>query len=157
MLTIGDLTGLATTINVSEININRIKVGAPVKITGDAFPGITLDGKVVTVSSQANPGTGDQASISLFAVQIKVPSITEKQRQTIKVGMTAKVEIDIKKPPQILLPINAVTQREQKTYVTVIDKDGKHKQVEVTTGETTTTDVTILKGLSVGDRVVVND
>nr|MCH9769409.1 efflux RND transporter periplasmic adaptor subunit [Gammaproteobacteria bacterium] len=50
LLTIGDLSGLASTIQVGEININRIHKGMNVTITGDAFPGITLKGKITLVS-----------------------------------------------------------------------------------------------------------
>lgn len=157
MLTIGDLSGYSTTINVSEININRINTGNPVTVTGDAFPGITLDGYISTVSSQANPGSGDQGSVSLFACTVIIPNVSEKLRDVIRVGMSANIEIDLKDKPRIQLPIKAVTIIQEKSYVTKVEKDGTYTKVPVVTGETTETQVIILKGLEPGDKVVVHD
>ncbi len=157
MLSIGDLGGLSVKIEVSEVNINRIKAGMKVTITGDAFPGINLHGKVTSVSSQANPSTGG-SNTSMFNVVIQVAEITNKQRDIIHVGMTAKVQIDIKEKSRILLPIKAIFQTNGKSMVTIVDQSGQRKNISVITGETTPQGlVTIISGVKAGDKVVVND
>lgn len=158
MFNIGDKSGFSAKIAVSEIDIVRIKEGMKAKVTGDAFPNTTLNGVVTDVASQANPQEGGNGqSLSQFNVNIKIPDISEYQRQIIHVGMTAKIEIDIQETPQIMLPIEAVSHSNGQTVVTVQDAAGHRKQVIVVTGETTPTQVSILKGLKPGDKVVVDD
>ena len=74
---------------------------------------------------------------------------------TIRVGMTAKFEIDIKSTPRIMLPINAVFQQNDENRVTIMDANNKEKNVSVVTGETTPTQVVIISGIQAGEKVVV--
>ena len=160
MLTIGDLSGLSVQVKVSEINVNRIKPGMSVIVTGDAFPDIKLKGKVMAVASQADPDQsgGGAGSLSMFNISIKIAKITVKQRKVIHVGMTAKIEIDIKKSPRIMLPIKAVIRKKGQNTVTVVGALGARKSVIVQVGETTPDGkIAILKGLKSGDKVVVHD
>lgn len=155
LLSIGDLSGFSLKINVSEISINLIKPNLTAQITGSAFPGIVLPGYVASVASQANPQSGGESSLGMFEVIIKVPQVTEAQLRTIRVGMSAAVELNISEAPQIFLPIAAVYQKNGKNKVTVLDRSGKRREVEVITGKTTLTEVAIAKGIAPGDRVVV--
>lgn len=159
ILSIGDLSGFSATLQVSEININKVKVGQKAQVTGDAFPGMVLNGVVTSVASQANPDQGSgNSALSLFNIIVEIPKVTDQQRQIIHVGMTANIEIDIQNPPHILLPITAVTEKNGQSIVTVIDeKTGAEREVPVVTGDTTITDVTIIKGIKPGDRVVIHD
>ena len=161
ILSIGDLSGFSATLQVSEININRLKPGLKVVVTGDAFPGITLHGSVRSVARQANPsqsGGGGGSSLSMFNIEVAIPNITKAERASIHVGMTADFEIDIKSPAKILLPIKAVFQKDGQSMVTIIDaKTGQQKTVPVITGDTTLTDVSIVKGVKPGDKVVIHD
>lgn len=155
MLTLGDMSGLTVKVQVSEININKIKTGMPVTITGDAFPATTLKGQVFSVSSQAQQSQ-DSSGLSKFDVVVKVPKITPEQAKILHVGMSARVEVAIKQSPRILLPISAITfnQAGQPT-VTLQTNTGQKKVVVVQTGRTTATDIAIRSGVKVGDKVIV--
>src|SRR3989344_3806694 len=49
-----------------EVNINRIKPGARVTVTGIAFPGVTLQGEVSSVASQAQSASeGGSSGLSM--------------------------------------------------------------------------------------------
>lgn len=158
LLSIGDLSGLSVQVLVSEININRVKSGMKATITGDAFPGIALTGRVTIVSSQANPAQGDSASLSLFNVMVEIPKLTPAQRSKIHVGMTAKVDIVIPEKPQILIPLVAVKTEGNTSQVMVLSSTGKRRAVTVITGATTPDGrVVIVHGLTVGDRIVWDD
>lgn len=154
IVSIGDLSGFSMKINVSEININLIKKGAPAIITGDAFPGISLKGSVVSVAAQANPQS-NETGLGMFDVKIKIPNLTTEQKQVIHVGMSAKAQLNIEETPQILLPIKAVFTQNGQRMVTIIDKSGQRQNKAVVTGKTTLTDVAIVSGISPGDKVVV--
>jgi HlyD family secretion protein len=155
ILSVGDLSGFSMKVNVSEISINLIKKDLPAKITGSAFPGITLNGYVSSVASQSNPTEGGEGGLGMFEVRVNIPDVSPEQRRIIRVGMSGTVELDIPEPPQIFLPIRAVFQKDNKTMVTVVDKDGQRRDVVVITGKTTLTEVAIVKGISPGDQVVV--
>lgn len=157
ILSIGDLDGFSIDTQVNEVNVNSVHQDMKAIITGDAFPGIALDGVVKYVASQAQPNQGDQSSGSVFKVSIIVPKVTESDLQYIHVGMTAKVDLPIEGKPEIMLPINAVFNKEGVSYVTVVDSNGTRKDVQVITGNTTPTNVVIVQGVSDGQKVVVRD
>ncbi len=157
ILNVGDLNGLSTKVQVSEININRIKVGQKAVITGNAYPGLQLNGMVSSVAAQAeSAGADSSASGGVFDVLVKIPTVTKKQLQVIKVGMSANIDILIQNPPQIMVPIQAVEEKNAKSYVTVVNGSGQKKSVAVVTGHTTIDQVVIVKGLKTGDRVLVS-
>lgn len=155
ILSIGNLSGFAVSLDVSEVDINRLQVGQKALVTGDGFPGVELQGSVDSVSSQADPNAqGGDSGLSMFAVGVKVPKVTDKDRHVVRVGMTSKVEIEITTKPEIQIPINAVSTKGGKTQVQVL-KNGQPVWEPVMTGSTTIDKVTILNGLSTGDKVVV--
>ncbi len=155
LLMVGDMSGLAIDIKVNEIHINEIKVGQTATVTGDAFPGITLQGKVAHINQQA---TSDQSSgAATFPVRIIVNEITAAQRKVIHVGMSAKIDLEIKQPATIKVPLAAVFTKNDQTFVKVIDKkSGKLINKPVTTGATDLDSVEINEGLNPGDKVITN-
>ncbi|MCH9644541.1 MAG: HlyD family efflux transporter periplasmic adaptor subunit [Gammaproteobacteria bacterium] len=157
ILNIGDMSGLMMSFLVSEIDVNRLKVGMAATVTGSAFPNITLKGKISSVSFQAQPNQGGDSGVSMFNVEVEVPHISVAQAKTIHVGMTGMVTINIVGKPSIMLPVAAVTQKNGLSYVTRVNANGQQKQVRVVTGNTTLNDVIILQGVQAGDKVVVHD
>lgn len=155
LVTIGDLTGISTTVQVSEMAVNQIKTGAAVVVTLDALPQITLQGQVKSVGAQAQASQDGQGGLATFPVAVIVPKLTPKEMDLIRVGMTTKIQITIQNPPAIMIPIAAIKTRGQAAYVTIIGPDGKHQDVPVQTGSTTLDSVAITQGLKPGDQVVV--
>jgi HlyD family secretion protein len=154
LLAIGDLSGLALYINVNEININDIKPGQNVTITGVAFPSITLHGQVKEVEIQAKNSGG--SGLPTFPVKIQVPSISSEDLKMIHMGMSAEIRLIIERPPSIKVPINALMQQGNITYAKLVDPSTEQiQQVEVVTGNTSMNDVTIVKGLKSGDKLVL--
>lgn len=155
LVTIGNLNGLAITANVTENDINNIKPGRTVMLSFQSDLEMELRGKIISVAKQAK--NTDNTSFSTFPVVIQVPSLTPAQIQKIRVGMNAKLDILIEQPPTIKIPITAVTEKDHRFYVNTILDDGKIISKEVITGTTSQYEVTILKGLNKGDRIVTND
>ena len=155
ILNIGDMSGLLFDFTVSEININKMKVGMPATVTSTAFPGLVLKGEVTAVSLQAESDQNVSGAVSMFKVTVKVPKILDEQKKIIHVGMSAKVQIDINDAPAVMLPIDAVSESDGASLVTILDANGNKKQVKVTTGKTTQDKVVITSGVHVGDKVVV--
>ena len=148
---IGDVSGLTIHINVNEFNVNQLKVGQKVSVTGTAFPQFTLDGKIASVDRQ---GQVSQGSVSLFPVEVIVPNLTAEQQAVIHMGMSAKVEIMISTEPVISVPIAAVFEKNGISYVKM-KKNFKTEDVQVKTGQTTENSVVIETNVKPGDKLVI--
>jgi HlyD family secretion protein len=148
---IGDVSGLMIHINVNELNVNQLKIGQKVKITGPGFPDIELQGEISSIDRQ---GEVTQGGMPLFPVDILVPKLTEMQQKIIHIGMSAKVEIQTEDETVITVPLSAVNDKNGVSYVTVI-KNGKIKEIPVKTGKTTQDSVVIMSNLNPGDQVVI--
>lgn len=149
---IGDVTGLAIHINVNEFNINQLKVGQKVKVTGAAFPDFILSGEISGIDHQAQSASNGAPT---FPVEVVVPTLTSKQQELIHMGMSAKVEINIEGDPQITVPIVAVTEKNGQAFVNLIDsKTKKIREIPVKTGQTTADSVVIASNIKEGDQIV---
>lgn len=154
LFNLGDMSGISTTINVSETDINQIIPGQAALLTSWALPGLVLHGTVTNVARQALANSGQNAAS--FPVQIIIPTINDAQRALVRIGMTAKVDIEIQHAPHIKIPISAVSEKNGHNIVTVVDPNtGAKREVIVSTGTTDLTEVVIVSGLKTGDNIVV--
>ncbi len=159
VLSIGDTEGISVSAEVDETEIMKIKKDQEVTITGDAFPGTTLKGKVYHLSSQAGGKAGDSGSrkTASFEITTVVDKLSRGQSEMLRLGMSANLTILIlNKPNTILIPIRAVQTEGPERVVTVKDKQTKApKKVKVETGITTLDSVEIVKGLQAGDEILL--
>ena len=153
LLTVGDFSGLKVGVDVSEVSINKLHPGQTAEVTGPAFPGITLAGKVATISYQAKSG-GYSGSLPQFPITITVPKLTAAQQKLIHAGMTAQVKISLNNGAQIQVPLAAVSTALGKTTVQKVVQ-GKLVVTPVVTGNTTLKLVTIVKGVTAGDKIAL--
>jgi multidrug efflux pump subunit AcrA (membrane-fusion protein) len=150
---IGEMNGLSIQIKVNELTINQLKVGQKVKVTGIAFPDEVLNGEISRVDRQGESSNG---GIPNFTVQVIVPKLTVVQRNTIHVGMTAKIEIAVSEKPNMMIPIAAIFEENGLSCVNVMDSRGKIKKTVIKTGKTTLDSAVVLSGLRLGDKIVVS-
>ena len=154
LVTIGNLQSITVAVKVNEVNVNQIKTGQDVTITGVAFPDINLTGKVSSVDAQASSEANE---LPAFAVHMLVPGLTIEQRGTIRVGMSATVALNLGGPVVIMVPINAVKPGANGTVVKLVGKFGKITEVPVVTGATSEDSVEIKSGLKPGDKIAVEE
>ena len=74
------------TTDLSEIDVARVQVGNPVKITFDALPEVNVTGKVARISPKAAQGAG---------VNYKVEIEFDEMPEALRWGMTAFVDIEV--------------------------------------------------------------
>lgn len=87
ILLLADLGHLQVeTTDLNEIDAARVKPGAPVTVTFDALPGVSVQGKVKSIAPKASEGSG----VNYTAV-IELDEIPDLLRW----GMTAFVDIDV--------------------------------------------------------------
>ena len=154
LLTIGDLTGISIASKADEIDIGAIRKGLPVRISGDGFQGITLDGIITHVSSEASTG-----STPWFQLSAQVPELTAEQRKVLRLGMSARLDVlTYEKKDALLVPLGAVDSSADPPLVRVRAPGGDAvREVPVKTGVTTFDSVEILDGLEAGAIVLVAD
>lgn len=153
LLSVASLEGLSITAKVDELDINNLKVGQRVQVSGDAFPGITLNGEVAHISSQA---LTDGGKVPMFEALIRLRDLPENLSRTVRLGMSARMIVSIYNNPKALtVPLSAVHRIQGKTLVKVVRPDGSVRNVNVLTGYTTFDSVEILDGLQAGDKIVV--
>lgn len=158
LLSVGDLNGYSISSVVDEVNINQLRVGMAAAVTGDAFPGVTLHGRVTYLASQADPTpSGEGANTGQFKVVVQVTQLPVAAKRVIHIGMTAKVAVSILQHPQVILPLSAVFQQQGRSMVSLLNHKGDVRAVPVVTGQTLPDQVVILSGVQPGDRVVLHD
>ncbi|WP_376092964.1 HlyD family efflux transporter periplasmic adaptor subunit [Roseomonas sp. CCTCC AB2023176] len=93
MFTIGNLESFLVRANVDEIDVARVRVGQPVRVSGDAFAGLDLRGRVSSVAAQATSGQQGRGGMATFAVTVAVDGLSPEDRAKLAVGMSASMSI----------------------------------------------------------------
>ena len=130
--------------NLSESQINYVKVGDPVEVSADSIPNRTFTGKISFISPISIP-TGQ-----FFPVKVAV----DNPEGALKAGMTATAKITVKNPLVLVTPNSALLRRDGKDYIMVV-KEGKAVKTAVRTGLSNEESTVIVQGLSAGELIVV--
>ncbi len=149
LLGVASLETLTVASTVDEVDVNRLRVGQKVEITGDAFETAHLIGTIASLSAQSSPQRLDaEARFGLIA---KIAAPTEEQRRRIRIGMTAGLSIVLyENPSAIVLPPSAIRQEGGGAYVLEVGADAsKPVRVAVTLGVATAEGV---EGFEAGSR-----
>lgn len=149
---IGDLSGVSVEIDVPEVDIDKIHPGMDAQITGVAFGKQMLKGKLVAMNAQATQSSG--GGLPSFHALIEVKPITEKQREWIRIGMTATILLSTEANKQLMIPIAAVKRENGNSTVQVKGADGLIQSKAITTGTVEMDKVVVLNVLKQGDTIV---
>jgi len=108
LFTVADLKSLIIRVNLNEVDIAKVSVGQPVRITLDAYPQKVFTGKVSFVS----PSAELVEKIKVFKVEVTLDELGE----SFKTGMSANVEIlGDKRDKAVSIPLEALQKRDGKT------------------------------------------
>lgn len=177
MFTVADLKSLIIRVNLNEVDIAKVRVGQPVRVTLDAYPQKIFSGKVRFVA----PAAKVVDKIKVFEVEAELDKLDE----SFRTGMSANVEIlGEQRASALSLPLEALQRREGKTIVYRLKSglapgkieeareglDGRSKfvwlsenwrdyfePVSVNAGIATLERVEIVAGLRPGDQVALED
>jgi HlyD family secretion protein len=87
LLLLADLSHFKVdTTDLSEIDVARVKAGDAARVTFDALPGVTVDGRVTYIASRASEGSGVN-----YLVTVELDAIPAGLRW----GMTAFVDVTV--------------------------------------------------------------
>jgi HlyD family secretion protein len=149
-VTLEDVSSLQVAVNVNQYDITRLKVNQDAKVK---FGGKSFKGRVLSINPTATKSmtqTGTDTSIKALIRLLENDG-------TLKPGFDVDVDVITDKKQNVLrLPAEAlITDKEDNERVYVIQNDMAVLR-DIETGITSDTEVEILKGLSEGDRVILN-
>jgi len=145
-----NLTSLYVDLDVSEVDINQVRVGLPVTVTFDAIRGKQYHGEVTKVAMVSN----ENSDTANYTVTVKLNDANAEVRP----GMTSAVEIVIEQTEQALLVPNQAIRYENGVQVVYVLTPGKDLQpVEIQIGASSDTYSQVIGGnLAPGDVVALN-
>jgi HlyD family secretion protein len=146
-----DTANLEVDAGLDEAGVSEIQIGQTSNITFDSLPGVTLEGKVSSISTVPNV----QAAASGMTSYIAKITFSVPQGLSVKPGLNADVNIitsDLKSV--LLIPSEAVKRDDQgKPYVQLISNQQITNQL-VVVGASDVTNTEIVSGLKENDQVV---
>ncbi len=174
LFTVADVSKMIVKAGVNEVDIGKIRVGMPVKVTLDAYPKVAFAGRIDRIS----PAVRIEDKVRVFDIEVRL----DAQGRELRSGMTANIEmIGERKEKVLTVPVESVFQRDEGEVVYVkknldakamaeaskkpkddgkIDKDAWKKffaKRVVVTGLSDNTHVEILKGLKAGEEIALED
>ncbi len=134
--------------NVTETDSPAFRVGQPVRVRIDAFPGRVFEGRVTTVESTVDPNTR----------RVLVRSEIKDPQHELRSGMFADFTIEVGAPMRSpAVPLNGVVREGDGTQTIWVTADRRRfVQRKVTIGEQADGYRQILQGVRVGELVATD-
>ena len=141
-----DISKLKVKLNVAESDVFKLKVGDPVSVTTDVYPGVTFKGKIETISVKAD-------NVHTYPVEV---SVMNDKENPLKAGMFAKVEFtSIENRQAVVIPRESLVGSVKNPQVFVVE-NGIARLRNLVVGEEAGTSIQVLNGLSEGETVVIS-
>ena len=138
---------------VDEQDIAGVRIGQRAIITGEDFPGRTLDGRVERIA----PVVVQQAGGANAAKNVETTIALARRYPFLRAGMSCDVDIITGTAKNALtVPLSALFDDGGKHYVYVV-RNGTARKVAVTKGLASDTDVVLTSGVGAGDTVVTTN
>lgn len=138
------------TLDLPESLIGDVEVGTDATIEFGAIPGQTFSGKISEVAVASAAGSAG------FPVVIQI----QEKSPALRSGLAADVTffLDDAGGDAFVVPVNAVVNGQDGTYVFVAEPDGDGEAIvrrrDVQLGELTQLGIEIVDGVAIGDRVI---
>jgi HlyD family secretion protein len=144
-----NLSALLIDVQVSEVDIDQVKIGQPVTVTFDALRGSSFPGKVTDVAMVSDTTSG--------AVNFDVTVQLVEPNQGVRPGMTAVVEIVTSQGEKTLLIPNQAVRTINGVQIVMLKKGDNFVSVPVTIGASSDSYSQLVSGdLKAGDLIVLN-
>ena len=143
ILTLDDTSSIIMNIKVPEIYLKILKPGLVAEVRSDAFDKIFY-GKIDSVSSRVDPSTRSVlASITV-----------DNKNLELVPGMLLDIQIIYNETQEIGVPENSLLIQGDTAFAYKVLEDNTIEKIEVKIGKRNYGKVSILDGLSVGDKIV---
>ncbi len=142
--TVAELSKVWVAGQVKEKDIRFVHQNDEVSVQVTAYPGETITGRVFHLSETVDEETK--------AIQALV--ICSNQNRKLKPGMYATIRFIESAQPAILIPANALLQKEEKSYVFLQTAPDRYVRRSLETGDTDKGRILVKSGLKAGDVIV---
>lgn len=149
ILRLGDLNTVEVTVQISELDLSRIRPGQTVQVRLDAFPGESFAGRVSRIAPVAD------ATARLLPVEITM----DNPEGRISSGLLARVRFTPPGTAQVVVPTAAVQTADGTLQIFVVNEQAAGATVSarvVQLGRQANDQVEILSGLQSGETYVVS-
>jgi len=133
-------------VDLTEVDVVKVKIGDKATITLDAFPDKTYTGKVISINAIGSVSSGVTSYPAVISLDAESPEILPNM------GVTAKIITDVV-DEAILVPSAAIQTENEQSIVRVL-KNGQASQVPVEIGVSNDTQTVVISGLNEGETVV---
>ncbi len=144
LMVVADLSTIWVTAQVPEKDIQRVSVGDDAQVQFSAYPGERFAGRVRFV--------GDVLAPETRTVKVRIQLANERHR--LKPGMFARVTVQGKEAPELVVPSSALVVRGDRSFLFVEKAPWTFEQRPVEVGEPLAMGLAVTHGLSAGERVV---
>ncbi|MBN2007470.1 MAG: efflux RND transporter periplasmic adaptor subunit [Anaerolineae bacterium] len=151
-ITLLDDRELFVDVTVDEVDVGKVAEGLPVKVTLDAYPGVTLEGEIVRIATLPTPVAG----VVSYPLRVRLLRTSDVD---VRDGMTASVVVNARRLDDVVLAPNWAVRTDQTTgeiYVYLYDAEsGIPERIPVTTGAWNETFTQIISGVEPGATVAL--
>ncbi|MGF7059823.1 efflux RND transporter periplasmic adaptor subunit [Brassicibacter mesophilus] len=149
-----DITNLEIEVNISEYDINSIKLGQKVDITGEAFKNKEIKGEVAYIAPAAtimNTNAGKETNVT---IRINIHNVDDY----LKPGFSANVSINTAhKKDALVLPYETVYENKDGTKVVFKVENNKLKEIPIEVGIMGDLKQEVISDqIKLGDKIVIN-
>jgi membrane fusion protein, macrolide-specific efflux system len=158
---VADLSKLTAALSLTPDDLKKVAVGMEVRV--DLNGAGQLTGKVAQLPDPKVSGSGDpnngnggngKGPIKESLSNYLLVNLEKMPENTIRGNYLSGAIIINRKTNVIVIPPSTLRTVGARNYVQVIDSKGTKKEVDVEIGQQTSTSVEIVKGLTVGQKVV---
>jgi HlyD family secretion protein len=112
LFSVADVSKMIVKAGVNEVDIGKIRVGMPVKVTLDAYSKVQFAGRIDRIA----PAVRVEDKVRVFDVEIRL----DAQGRELRSGMTANIEVIGEKMQKVLtVPVESVFKRDDQEIVYV--------------------------------------
>jgi macrolide-specific efflux system membrane fusion protein len=134
------------TVNLSEIDVPKIKIGQKATVTLDSLPDKTFTGKVVTVDRIGTTSNNVTSYPAIVQLDTSSPEVLPNMAANASIITDTKSDV-------LLVPSSAVQMQGDQSVVRVL-RNGREQTIPVQVGISSDTQTEIISGISEGDEVI---
>ncbi len=147
--TLPDLTKMESMTYINEIDVRKVAVGQPVRITLDSDPDKQLEGTVTAVANVGEQRPNSDAKVFEVKINVAAPDTT------LRPGMTTGNIIETARIAEVLyIPLEAVVTVDDVPYA-FVRRGGRIVQQEIATGAMNDTHVIVTAGVEADETVLL--
>jgi HlyD family secretion protein len=125
LMTVADVETMIIKAGINEVDIGKIRLEQPVKVTLDAYPKVKFAGTIKRIA----PAARLEDKVKVFDVEIAI----DRQGNELRTGMTANVDIVGEKRTKVLtVPVEAIFKKDD-TEIVYLKKPEEPKRAAEST------------------------